>query len=83
MPGQNSANALYDTTIPGLPQTTNLSLRLGMRFSGFDLSIFGNNLTNEHPVLFSSRDINGPSDNLYYERGVRPRTFGITGTYRY
>ena len=83
LPGQNSANALYDTTIPGLPETRNLSLRTGLRFAGFDLSIFGNNLTDEHPLLFSSRDIAGPSDNLYYGRGVRPRTFGVTATYRY
>jgi hypothetical protein len=58
--------------------------------------VFGNNLANAHPLLFSSRDIAsncfsgapcGPvsasSDNLYFGRSVRPRTLGVTATYRY
>ncbi len=89
----------FDTTVPGLPMTTDLSLRAGLRFSGFDVSLFANNLTNAHPLLFASRDIpadcyvsgipcgaagQGPAtDNLYFGRGVRPRTIGLTATYRY
>jgi len=93
---QDNRNALFDTTIPGLPITRNLSLRGGVRFSGFDLSLYANNLTNSHPLLFESRDIapyslgpgtngaTGPTtDNLYFARGVRPRTVGVTATYRY
>ncbi|MBS0396648.1 MAG: TonB-dependent receptor, partial [Proteobacteria bacterium] len=104
IPGLDDRNALFDDSVPGLPATSDLSLRLGMRFSGFDLSVFGTNLTNQHPLLFASRDIawdcasgahcspnvpfdpntfSGSMDNLYFGRGVRPRTFGITGTYRY
>ena len=84
VPYQNSNNALYDTTIPGLPVTNNLSLRAGMRFNGIDVSVFGNNLTNEHPLLFSSRDIAVDSvDTLYFGRGVRPRTIGVNLTYRH
>ena len=110
-PGLDYHNGLFDDTVPGLPATTNLQLRAGVRWSGWDVSLFGNNLTNEHPVLFSSRDIAsncnlgnpgttppsspGPcgspliptdgfnSDNLYFARGVRPRSYGITATYRY
>jgi hypothetical protein len=71
-----------------LPQINNLQLRAGVRWNGFDLSIFGNNLTNQHPLLFESRDIppNLPTsapDNLYFGRTTRPRTVGITATYRY
>ena len=95
LPGQNDNNALFDTTIPGLPSTKNLQLRAGLRFDGFDVSLFANNLTNDHPTLFASRDLNDgcgaagqvcampAKDNLYYARGVRPRTVGITATYRY
>jgi iron complex outermembrane receptor protein len=84
LPTQNSNNALYDTTIPGLPITKNLSLRAGARINGFDVSLFANNLTNAHPILFSSRDIAVDSvDNLYFARSVRPRTIGVTATYRY
>ena len=82
--GQNGANALFDTTIPGLPVTKNLQIRAGLRFNGFDLSVFADNLLNEHPLLFKSRDIADDATNLqYFDRGVRPRTFGLTATYRY
>ncbi len=96
LPGQNSNNALFDTTLPGLPVVNNLSLRAGLRFNGFDISAYADNLTNAHPQLFESRDIapyslgpgtggaTGPTtDNLYFARGVRPRTIGVTATYRY
>jgi outer membrane receptor protein involved in Fe transport len=98
LPGQNYHNALFDTTLPGLPSWTNLQLRAGMRFGGYDLSVFANNVTNQNPKLFQSRDLNdgcgfnaaAPApcgapkyDNLYFARGVRPRTIGVTATYRY
>ena len=83
LPGQDTRNALNDTTIPGLPQTRNLDLRAGLRWSGFDLSVFAMNVTDQHPVMFKSRDIAAPFDELYFERSVRPRTIGLTGTYRF
>jgi outer membrane receptor protein involved in Fe transport len=96
LPQQDNNNALFDTTIVGLPVINNLSLRAGLRFSGFDISAYANNLTNAHPQLFESRDIapyalgpgtggaTGPTtDTLYFGRGVRPRTIGVTATYRY
>ena len=84
LPIQNAANGINDTTLPGLPSTTNLSLRGGLRHNGVDLSIYGNNLTNAHPQLFTARDIySDATDKLYFGRGVRPMTFGVTATYRY
>ena len=84
LPGQDSVNGLNDTSVPGLPSTTNLALRAGLRFSGFDISLFSQNLTNSHPQLFKSRDIAADAfDQLYFGRGVRPRTFGLTASYRY
>jgi iron complex outermembrane receptor protein len=96
LPGQDDNNGLFDTTIPGLPILNNLSARAGLRFNGVDLSAYADNLTNAHPLMFQSRDIapysNGPgsdprtgptTDDLYFGRGVRPRTIGITATYRY
>jgi len=96
LPGQDNNNGLFDTTIPGLPVLNNLQVRAGMRFNGVDLSAYADNLTNAHPQLFESRDIapysNGPgsnprtgptTDTLYFGRGVRPRTIGVTATYRY
>jgi iron complex outermembrane recepter protein len=95
--GQDTNNAIFDATLPGLPVINNLSARAGMRFNGFDVSLYGNNLTNAHPLMFEARDIypypgppgtgatqNGPTtDTLYFGRGVRPRTIGLTATYRY
>ncbi len=83
IPRINPGDGGSDPTLPGLPVATNLSLRAGLRFSGIDLSVYGNNLTNAHPLMFESRDIPFPGENLYFARGVRPLTFGVTGTYRY
>ncbi|MHB8475182.1 MAG: TonB-dependent receptor [Steroidobacteraceae bacterium] len=96
LPGQDDNNGLFDKTIPGLPVVNNLSARAGLRFNGFDVSAYADNLTNAHPLMFESRDIapfalgpgtggaTGPTtDTLYFGRGVRPRTIGVTGTYRY
>jgi hypothetical protein len=82
--------------IPGRPVLNNLSARAGLRFSGFDISAYANTLTNAHPLMFESRDIapdalgpgsNGRTDSttdtLYFGRGVRPRTIGVTASYRY
>jgi hypothetical protein len=87
---------LFDTTLPGLPVLDNVSVRAGLRFNGFDISAYADNLLNAHPLMFESRDIapysNGPesnphtgpaTDTLYFGRGVRPRTIGVTATYRY
>src|SRR5439155_596585 len=83
LPVQNPANGLSDATVPGLPVVKNLGLRAGVRFGGFDVSVFGQNLANAHPILFKSRDIAAPFDQLYYERGIRPRTLGATAIYRF
>lgn len=82
--GTDSRNALHDTTIPGLPLTKDLQLRGGFRWSGYDISLFALNVLDQHPILFESRDIaNDATDQLYFGRGVRPRTYGLTATYRY
>ena len=97
LPGQDSNNGLFDNTIPGLPVVNNLSLRAGLRFNGLDISAYANNVTNAHPLMVEVRDIApyagppgtgasqlGPTtDDLYFGRGVRPRTIGVTATYRY
>jgi hypothetical protein len=84
LPGQDPRNALNDVTLPGLPVTRNLQLRAGLRWNGYDISLFANNVLDQHPVMFESRDIaNDATDNLYFGRGVRPRTLGVTATYRY
>jgi iron complex outermembrane recepter protein len=62
-------------------QAQSLSARAGVRWSGFDISVFGTNLTNTHPVLFDSRYY--PPLPLFFDVTSRPRTIGLTGTYRF
>lgn len=76
-------NGSSDPTLPGLPITSLLDLRAGFRWSGLDLSLFGHNLTNSHPLMFESRDVASPADTLYFARSTRPRTIGVTLSYRY
>ena len=84
MQGTDSRNALFDTSIPGLPETKNLQLRAGLRFNGFDVSVFADNVLDQHPLLFKSRDIADDTTNqLYFGRGVRPRSYGLTATLRF
>jgi iron complex outermembrane receptor protein len=84
LPGQDSNNALYDTTLPGLPVVNNLSARAGLRIEALDVSLYANNITNANPLMFEARDIAyTPTDTLYFARGVRPRTIGLTAIYRY
>ncbi len=83
----NGVNA--DATLPGLPEIRILNLRAGVRFSGFDLSLFANNALNYHTQIFESRDFAGPLyglpnlDTNYFGRGYAPRTVGVTGLYRF
>jgi len=81
LPGQNAENGVSDPTLPGLPQTSLLNMRAGVRWSGFDVSLFGQNLTNTHPLMFESRDTT--ASPLYFARSTRPRTVGVTLSYRY
>jgi outer membrane receptor protein involved in Fe transport len=81
--GTDPRNALIDTTLPGLPLTKDLQLRGGFRWHGYDISLFAQNLLDQHPTLFKSRDIADATDQLYFGRGVRPRTYGLTATYRF
>jgi iron complex outermembrane recepter protein len=82
LPGQDLNNGNADPTIPGLPIVSTLGLRAGFRWGGADVSLFAQNLLNTHPLLFSSRDTT-PVDPLYFGHTDRPRTIGVTATYRF
>ncbi|MBB6253182.1 TonB-dependent receptor [Nitrospirillum iridis] len=71
----------YDSGLYALGATNYLSLRAGARFSGLDLSLFIDNVTNSNDVL--SRNHDGVGGTLYYDQSYRPRTFGLTAQYRY
>jgi outer membrane receptor protein involved in Fe transport len=68
-----------------MPQTSLLTMRAGVRWSGFDVSLFCKNLTDSHPVLSLSPSIKiNPAELVDYQLTTyRPRTYGITASYRY
>jgi hypothetical protein len=86
VPGNNPQNGGYlPWAVFQLPQTTQLSLRAGMQMQGWDVSVFCNNLTNDHAILSSAASPNfGIPGGLvgYNQTTFRPRTYGITAAYR-
>jgi iron complex outermembrane recepter protein len=80
-PIQDSNNGVSDPTYLGLPKISTLSARAGLRWKGFDVSLFGQNLTDSHPVVLRTRDTT--ASDLFFSHSIRPRTLGITATYRY
>ena len=89
MPGADGLSVLrhfteLDPTLPWDGQTHNLDLRMGMKFGNTDVSVFGSNLSDEHPVFNRNRPMmEPPPADLYRAMTVRPRTFGVTVLYRY
>jgi iron complex outermembrane recepter protein len=75
------ASAAVDPTLPRPPSSTNIDLRAGMRFNGFDVSVFGTNIRNDHPEYSRYRDTPGTTN--YRGVTVRPLTVGLTVAYRY
>jgi len=71
----------YDAGLTMLPATDSLSMRLGVKFSSFDVSLFANNLTGANEALSRSHDSTGSP--LYYSQSYQPRTIGVTAQVRY
>jgi outer membrane receptor protein involved in Fe transport len=74
------SSPLVDPSLPRAPKTTRLDIRAGMRFGDLDVSLFVENLLNDHPVLSLGHD-SLDSEN-YRTTTYRPRTIGLTATYR-
>lgn len=70
-----------DQTIPRAPASNNVDLRIGMKFGDVDVSVFGQNLLNQHPKYGTYRD--SLTTFNYRSVTVRPITFGVTGVFRY
>jgi len=74
------SSPLVDPALPRAPATAVLDLRAGARFGGVDVSVFANNVTNDHPLLSLGHET--PSDPNFRTTSYRPRTIGITATFR-
>jgi iron complex outermembrane receptor protein len=82
--GQPSMDPLifgYDPTIPPRRASSLLALRTGAKISSWDVSVFVNNLLDDHPSLNRTRDTT--FSPLYYDITYRPRTVGLTALTRF
>jgi len=71
----------YDPTLPQPGPEKLLSTRVGIYLGGVELSVFGNNLTNNSAPLAISHDI--PGSEPYYLQTYRPLTVGVTAAYHF
>jgi outer membrane receptor protein involved in Fe transport len=76
----NPANGSYDPGAVPTPETNYLTLRGGIRLPTFDVSVFIDNATNADPYLTRYSEVVG--NPVYRDFTFRPRTVGITVTYR-
>ncbi len=89
LPAQNPANdAQYDQFNFRLPKTQFVSFRTGVTYEDWNVSAFIDNLFNKQtPTYFSHSqsgiDPNDASVILFDQSGFRPRTIGLTLTYRH
>jgi outer membrane receptor protein involved in Fe transport len=72
---------LYNPTIPANPPYSQFNSRLGISIRDVDLSLFANNLTNQHPAL--NRFIDTPTLGIYTDTTLRPRTIGMAANYKF
>ncbi|MBB4614185.1 TonB-dependent receptor [Novosphingobium taihuense] len=70
----------YDPNLQFDPAITEVNARIGLRTGPVDASIFVNNLFDTAPLLGKSHDT--AASPLYYYGTVRPRTVGLTVTFR-
>jgi outer membrane receptor protein involved in Fe transport len=80
-PAVDRSTFSYDSTLPQPGPQKSLSMRVGMYLGGWELSVFGNNLTKEESPIAISHDI--PGSEPYYLTSYRPLTFGVTAAYHF
>lgn len=77
---QPSADVVgVDTTLSPAQRLSQLSGRIGFRTGGVDLAIFADNILDDDALQYNSRWANSA---YYLATGPRPRTIGITATFK-
>jgi outer membrane receptor protein involved in Fe transport len=71
----------YDPQLTPDPHTDYLTLRTGIRIAKLNISLFGSNVTDQHPNLSRYHLFYGSP--LLTDVTFRPRTLGITAEYRF
>lgn len=71
---------LYAPELPANPAYNRLDVRFGWKHSALDLALFVHNVTNSHPALYRYQD--SVFSTIFTDTTLRPRTFGISMTYK-
>lgn len=80
-PSRDPVASSYDPGLLPQPSTSVVSVRAGANLGKFDVAIFADNLFDSHPQLNLGHQ---DSYTLLYEATtLRPRTVGVSATYRY
>jgi hypothetical protein len=84
-PRQDVNSAQYDPANYTLSATKFASIRAGMQFDAWSVEPFIDNLFDTHTVTNYdfSIDYGAGGDRLQRQWTYRPRTYGVTATYRY
>ncbi|HEY1710931.1 MAG TPA: TonB-dependent receptor [Rhizomicrobium sp.] len=79
--GYAAGTSSFDPSLVPDPAYSQVSLRAAMQFGNLNMALFANNLFNAHPQL----DLNHQDQftELFEAITLRPRTVGITATYKY
>jgi outer membrane receptor protein involved in Fe transport len=80
-PALDPVASSYDAALMNPPATTFVSLRSGIAIKGAQVSLFVDNLLNAHPGLNLTHE--DQYTLLFQNTTFRPRTVGLTATYRY
>ena len=80
-PAVDARTFSYDPTLPQPGTAKSLSMRAGTYLGGWEVSLFGNNLTKEESPYAIAHDI--PGVVPYYESSYRPLTYGVTASFRF
>jgi outer membrane receptor protein involved in Fe transport len=88
-PSQDPSTQQFDPADYTLPATNLASMRAGMNFAAWQAALFVDNLADSHTVTAYNWTINPnqpplpPATRLQRDYTFRPRTFGLTITYRH
>jgi outer membrane receptor protein involved in Fe transport len=76
-----AGTAAFDPALVPDPSYGQLSIRAAIQLGDVNLALFGENLFNAHPQLGLNHQ---DADTLLFEAStIRPRTIGLTGTYKF
>jgi len=81
IPTQDPNNGNYDPASKGLQVQQDLTLKLGSHFGSVDAAVYVNNALDQHPLTGYGHQLS--NDPLFMAYAIRPRTIGITASYRY